>query len=218
MRVEAKSDCAPTYVYPDSRVSRGTNLNFVLQTLERVDGGLPVVRGAPEERCMRTIQPTSRVCGRFAAWALLLLACGSLSAAETSRISGRVLDPKGATVASARVTLRQCRRRRLFAKARPTLKATLFSTESIAGQYQLTAEATSFLTVVANVSVAAGQSTSIGLAIPADCLLHPSRHGCRIGTVVAYARSRAEYHHPRPGTRRQSRPSGSADLHPGTSH
>ena len=111
---------------------------------------------------MHPLKPTLQANARLAAWVLgLLLVTGSsLSAAETSRITGKVLDPKGATVAGARVTLTNAagaaiRQSKSDAQGN-------FVLEGIdAGQYQLTAEATSFLTVIANVSVAAGQPTNI---------------------------------------------------------
>ena len=111
---------------------------------------------------MHPLKPTLQANARVAAWVLgLLLVTGSsLSAAETSRITGKVLDPKGATVAGARVTLTNAagaaiRQSKSDAQGN-------FVLEGIdAGQYQLTAEATSFLTVIANVSVAAGQPTNI---------------------------------------------------------
>jgi hypothetical protein len=109
---------------------------------------------------------------------LLLLACCSLSATETSRISGKVLDPKGATVAAAKLTLTNA------------AGATVQQTESDAqgnfvldgvdpGQYQLTVEATSFLTAVSNVSVAAGQPTNL------DLQFHQIASSIQAVTVVA---------------------------------
>ncbi len=107
-------------------------------------------------------KPTWRANGRMAARVLawLLLACGSLSAVDPGRISGRVLDPKGATVATAQVTLSN-------AAGTAVRQATTdaqgnFILDGIdPGQYQLNAEATSFLTLVSNVAVAAGQTTNI---------------------------------------------------------
>jgi len=109
---------------------------------------------------------------------LLLLACCSLSATETSRISGKVLDPKGATVAAAKLTLTNA------------AGATVQQTNSDAqgnfildgvdpGQYQLTVEATSFLTAVSNVSVAAGQPTNL------DLQFHQIASSIQAVTVVA---------------------------------
>ena len=91
---------------------------------------------------------------------LLLLGCGNLIAAESSRITGKVLDPKGATVAGAKVTLTNAAGT-VIRQSNSDAQG-IFVFEGIdPGQYQLTAEATSFLSVIANVSVAAGQPTNI---------------------------------------------------------
>jgi|GEM_PF-3283942 len=56
---------------------------------------------------MHPLKPDMRANSRIAAWvlSLFILVCGNLSATEANRISGKVLDPKGATVAGAQVTL-----------------------------------------------------------------------------------------------------------------
>ena len=109
-------------------------------------------------------RPTGRARYHLATCVLvvLLLIVGTLSASETSRITGRVLDPKGATVAGAQVTLTNA--------AGATIRQSKsdeqgnFVLDGIdPGQYQLTASATSFLTVVSNVSVAGGQPSTIDL-------------------------------------------------------
>ena len=93
---------------------------------------------------------------------LLLLANYSLSATETSRISGKVLDPKGATVAGARVSLANAAGA-VVRESQSDAQGSYVLDGIDSGQYQLTAEATSFLTVISNVSVAAGQPTNMDL-------------------------------------------------------
>ena len=110
------------------------------------------------------MKPTRRAHGRGAAWllGLLLFACGSLSATETSRITGRVLDPKGASVAGANVTLTNAAGA-VVREVRSDAQGGFVLEGIDPGQYQLTAEATSFLTVISNVSVAAGQPANADL-------------------------------------------------------
>ena len=110
------------------------------------------------------MKPTRRAHGRGAAWllGLLLFACGSLSATETSRITGRVLDPKGASVAGANVTLTNAAGA-VVREVRSDAQGGFVLEGIDLGQYQLTAEATSFLTVISNVSVAAGQPANADL-------------------------------------------------------
>jgi hypothetical protein len=113
---------------------------------------------------MYLLKPALWADGRLAVrvLALLLLVCGSLSAIDAGRISGKVLDPKGATVAAAQVTLANA--------AGATVRQATTEAEGNfvfdgidPGQYQLTAQATSFLTLVSNVAVVAGQFTNIDL-------------------------------------------------------
>ena len=93
---------------------------------------------------------------------LLVLCCPVLSAADTSRITGRVLDPKGATVAGAQVTLTNAAST-VIRQSKTDVQG-IFVLDGIdPGQYQLKAEATSFLTVISNVAVAADQPTNIDL-------------------------------------------------------
>ena len=91
---------------------------------------------------------------------LLVLACGGLWATEAGRISGRVLDPKGATVAGAQVTLTNAGGA-VIRQTKSDAQGNFVLDGTDAGQYQLTAEAASFLTVVSNVSVAADRPTTI---------------------------------------------------------
>ena len=105
---------------------------------------------------------TTRALSSIAAWllSLLLVAGLSLSATETGRITGRVLDPKGATVAGAQVAVANAGGTVIQQGKSDALGN--FSLDGIeSGQYQLTAQAISFLTVVSNVSVAAGEPANV---------------------------------------------------------
>src|SRR5271165_94482 len=95
---------------------------------------------------------------------LLLVASYSLSAAETSRISGKVLDPKGATVAGANV--------KLLNAAGTKVGETVSDRDGNfvlagvdPGVYQVKAEEPSYVTVMANASVASGQQQQIGVQV-----------------------------------------------------
>jgi hypothetical protein len=113
---------------------------------------------------MYLLSPNRLANCRFAAWTLtlLLLACCSLSAVDTGRISGKILDPKGATVAAAQVTLTNAAG--ALVRQDTTDSQGNFVLDGIdPGQYQLTAEASSFLTVISNVSVASGLPTNVDL-------------------------------------------------------
>jgi hypothetical protein len=93
---------------------------------------------------------------------LLLLACASLFATETSRIIGKVLDPKGASVAGARVMLTNAAGT-VIRQGKSDAQGDYVLDGIDPGQYQLTVEATSFLTVISNVSVAEGRPTNMDL-------------------------------------------------------
>ncbi len=95
-------------------------------------------------------------------WLLLILCYSLPAAADASQVAGKVLDPQGATVADAQVTLTNA--------AGGVIRQTKSDTQGNfalggidPGQYQLTVEAQSFLTVVANVSVSSGQTTNLSL-------------------------------------------------------
>jgi hypothetical protein len=102
--------------------------------------------------------------GRLAVWVLglLLLACGYVSGAEAGRVSGNLLDPKGATVAAAKVTLTNAAGA-MVRQATTDAQGSFVLDGIDPGQYQLTAEATAFLTVISNVAVASGKSANIDL-------------------------------------------------------
>src|SRR5208283_1075413 len=95
---------------------------------------------------------------------LLLVASYSLSAAETSRISGKVLDPQGATVAGSNVKL---------LNAAGTKVGEIVSDQDgffvlagvDPGVYQVEAEEPSYVTVMANASVASGQQQQISAQV-----------------------------------------------------
>jgi protocatechuate 3,4-dioxygenase beta subunit len=94
----------------------------------------------------------------------LLFVCGlSLSAAtEAGRISGRVLDPQGTSVAGARVKLHDSAGSLVRESASDAQGN--FTLESIdTGEYQLTAESDAFVAVVVDVSLATGQQKQINL-------------------------------------------------------
>jgi len=96
-----------------------------------------------------------------AAVLLLWLACSSLLAEPSAgRIVGTVFDPQDATVAGAHLSL-------LSAGGTPVRDATTdaqgnFALDGVApGSYQISADAASFVSVIINVGVAAGQQQSI---------------------------------------------------------
>ena len=92
----------------------------------------------------------------------LLCMVATVAWAETSPLSGHVLDPQGAPVSGAKVQILNAGGSMIGDAASDEQGAFIIS--SVApGQYQLTAEAPSFLTVISNVSVAAGQPTKIDL-------------------------------------------------------
>jgi hypothetical protein len=92
----------------------------------------------------------------------LLCMVATVAWAETSVLSGHVLDPQGAPVSGAKVQILNAGGSMIGDAASDEQGAFIIS--SVApGQYQLTAEAPSFLTVISNVSVAAGQPTKIDL-------------------------------------------------------
>jgi len=90
------------------------------------------------------------------------LTCSALFGADAGRIAGRVLDPKGATVAGAQVTLTNAAGS-VVRQGKSDAQGNFVLDGIDPGQYQLTAEATSFLTVISNVAVAAGQPTNTDL-------------------------------------------------------
>ena len=92
----------------------------------------------------------------------LLLAALTVKAGEPSRISGRILDPKGSPVASARV--------KLVNSAGVTVRDVIsddrgnFVMDGVdAGEYQLLGSSGAFVTVIVNVSLAAGQQKEISV-------------------------------------------------------
>ena len=124
-----------------------------------------MVTRVPPWRCwMQSIKPAIRAYGCFALSVLLVLlpACGGLSASESSRISGRVLGPKGGTVAGAQVTLINAAGT-MIRQGKSDSQGNFVLDGVDPGQYQLTAKATSFLTLINNVSVSAGQPINIDL-------------------------------------------------------
>jgi Carboxypeptidase regulatory-like domain len=108
-------------------------------------------------------RPSFRKCLRpFPLWLLLILCYHLPAVADTSRVAGKVLDPQGAPVAGARVTLANAAGD-VIRQVKSDTQGSFVLDGVDPGQYQLTAEATSFLTVVSNVSVAAGQYVNVTL-------------------------------------------------------
>jgi hypothetical protein len=98
----------------------------------------------------------------FPALCLLLFCAHLWGAPEKARVSGRVLDPQGAPVSQARI--------KLMNAAGTTVGEThsdeqgRFTLNGIdPGDYQLVAESPSFVTVVQNVSLGAGQQQQVSL-------------------------------------------------------
>jgi len=89
----------------------------------------------------------------------LLCLVWTVAWAETFTLGGRVLDPHGVPVSGAKVKILNAGGSMIGDTTSDAQGAFVFP--SIApGQYQLTAEAPSFLTVISNVSVGAGQPTN----------------------------------------------------------
>jgi len=95
--------------------------------------------------------------------ALLLLACSNLSAdPSVGRIAGQVLDPQGAPVAAAQVSLLNA----AGSVVRDVVADALgyFAMDGVdPGSYQLTADSPSFVSVVTNVSVTGGQQQNVSV-------------------------------------------------------
>src|ERR1700759_3983097 len=101
--------------------------------------------------------PTS-ICIRFIS---VLLICWSMFA-NAEAIHGRVIDPRGASVPQSHLTLLNSGGRAIAEKTSGLDGG--FTLPGIdPGVYQLKAEAPSFLTVVVDVSVAAGQQIEISV-------------------------------------------------------
>ena len=99
---------------------------------------------------------------RLSLWLLLIVCYRLPAAAEASRVAGKVLDPQGAPVAGARVMLSNAGGD-VIRQTKSDAQGNFVLDGIDPGQYQLTAEATSFLTVVSNVSVAAGEHVNATL-------------------------------------------------------
>ena len=91
---------------------------------------------------------------------LMLANCSLLAGPSSGRISGRVLDPQGAPVPDAHVSLVNAAGatvRDITGDAQGN-----FTINGVSpGAYQITADATSFVSVVTNVAVAAGQQQNV---------------------------------------------------------
>ena len=89
----------------------------------------------------------------------LLCLVWTVAWAETFPLGGHVLDPQGAPVSGAKVAILNAGGSMIGDATSDAQGAFVFS--SVApGQYQLIAEAPSFLTVISSVSVGAGQPTN----------------------------------------------------------
>ena len=94
----------------------------------------------------------------------LNLACAMLAAGETGSVSGKVLDPQGAAVAGAKLKLLNA----AGSKAGETVSGqdgnfVLAGVDP--GVYQVKAEEPSYVTVMANASVASGQQQQISVQV-----------------------------------------------------
>jgi hypothetical protein len=95
-------------------------------------------------------------------WLLLILCYQLPAAADTSRVAGKVLDPEGATVSGAQVTLTNAGGD-LIRRSKSDTQGNFVLNGIDPGKYQLTAEAPGFLSVISSVAVASGQATNINL-------------------------------------------------------
>ena len=106
-----------------------------------------------------------RVCLRSAVFVLIFILPAHLTASgstESCRISGRILDPQLAPVSGANLTLANVAGA-LIRQTKSDQQGKFVFEDIDAGEYQLTAEATSFVPVVQNVSIAAGREKEITL-------------------------------------------------------
>jgi hypothetical protein len=106
-----------------------------------------------------------RVCLRSAVCVLVFILPAHLTASantESCRISGRILDPQLAPVSGANLTLANVAGA-LIRQTKSDQQGKFVFEDIDAGEYQLTAEATSFVPVVQNVSIAAGREREITL-------------------------------------------------------
>jgi Carboxypeptidase regulatory-like domain len=104
-----------------------------------------------------------RVCLRSAVCVLIFILPAYLNAlanTESCRISGRILDPQLAPVAGADVKLANAAGA-LIRQTKSDQQGEFDFEDIDAGKYQLTTEATSFVPVVQNVSIAAGQEKEV---------------------------------------------------------
>src|SRR5664279_1259901 len=86
----------------------------------------------------------------------LLCLVWTVARAETFTLGGRVLDPQGVPVSGAKVKILNAGGS-MIGDATSDVQGAFVFPSVAPGQYQLTAEAPSFLTVISNVSVGAGQ-------------------------------------------------------------
>ena len=106
-----------------------------------------------------------RLCLRSAVCVLTFILPAYLNAsasAEPGRVSGRILDPQLAPVAGANLKLANVAGAAIR-QTRSDQQGKFVFERIDAGEYQLTAEATSFVPVVQNVSIPAGQEKEITL-------------------------------------------------------
>jgi hypothetical protein len=95
-------------------------------------------------------------------WLLVILCYYLPAAADTNAVAGKVLDPQGSSVAGAQVTLTNAAGD-VIRKIKSDAQGNFVLDGIDAGQYQLTAESASFLTIVTNISVASGKAPNINL-------------------------------------------------------
>jgi hypothetical protein len=106
-----------------------------------------------------------RRCLRSAVCVLIFILPAYLNASastESCRISGRILDPQLAPVSGANLTLANVAGA-LIRQTKSDQQGKFVFEDIDAGEYQLTGEATSFVPVVQNVSIAAGREKEITL-------------------------------------------------------
>lgn len=99
----------------------------------------------------------------FSSIFVLLSLCLNLSAtADTGRVSGRVLDPRGSPLAGAHLKLVNSADS-VVREADTDEQGSYAFDDTEPGEYRLKAEATPFVAVMADVSVAKGQQTQVSL-------------------------------------------------------
>ena len=107
-----------------------------------------------------------RFCSRerlYSVGLCLILFCSIVAATtDSGRVSGRILDPRGSPVAGAHLKLMNSGGS-LIRETKSDEQGNFILDGIDAGEYQLTAEEPSFVSVISNVSVASGQKEQVSL-------------------------------------------------------